>query len=87
MAEAASQIYDDLDQRYDAYAEAEAYFLNHALAIPTYYNIPWQLTKVNDYSKMYAMFGRFNGVYKNWETSTEAYTAEDYARFAAEANG
>ena len=30
---------------------------------------------------MYAMFGRFNGVYKNWETSTEGYTTEQYEQF------
>ena len=87
MAEAASQIYDDLDQRYDAYAEAEAYFLNHALAIPTYYNIPWQLTKVNVYSKPFAMFGMQNNLYKNWETSEEPYTTEQYAAFEAAFNG
>ena len=36
---------------------------------------------INDYSKINAMFGIQNNKYKNWETSTDAYTAEDYAAF------
>ena len=42
------------------------------------------MTKINDYTKKYAFYGCQNGMYKNWETSTEAYTAEDYARFIEE---
>ena len=41
---------------------------------------------LNDYSKMYALYGCQNNTYKNWETSTVPYTAEDYARFEAEFN-
>lgn len=81
MAQDASNVFDSLDNRYEAYAQAEAYLLDHALVIPCHHSISWQLTKVNDYSKMYAMFGRFNGVYKNWETSTEGYTTEQYEQF------
>mgnify|MGYP002508088273 CR=1 FL=1 len=61
MAQDASNVFDSLDNRYEAYAQAEAYLLDHALVIPCHHSISWQLTKVNDYSKMYAMFGRFNG--------------------------
>ncbi len=74
-----------MDARYDAYAEAEVYLLNHALTIPMEYEIKWQLTKVNDYSRMNAMFGAQNYTYKNWETSAEAYTAEQYEAFRSEA--
>lgn len=84
MAQDASNVFDSLDNRYEAYAQAEAYLLDHALVIPCHHSISWQLTKVNDYSKMYAMFGRFNGVYKNWETSTEGYTTEQYEQFKAD---
>ena len=78
-----SRIYDDMDARYDAYVDAEVYLLQHALTIPMEYEIQWQLTKVNDYSKMNAMFGAQNYTYKNWETSVDAYTTEQYEAFQA----
>ena len=70
-----------MDARYEAYAEAEAFMLDHALIVPAYFDISWELTRINDYSKINAMFGIQNNKYKNWETSTDAYTAEDYAAF------
>ena len=77
----AKNIFDDLDARYEKFAEAEAFLLNHALSIPSNYENAWQLTHINDYSKMYALYGCQTYTYKNWETSTEPYTADDYARF------
>ena len=77
----ADTITDDMDARYEAYAEAEAFMLDHALIVPAYFDISWELTRINDYSKINAMFGIQNNKYKNWETSTDAYTAEDYAAF------
>jgi oligopeptide transport system substrate-binding protein len=84
LVEAANAIVDDSDARYNAYAEAEAYFLENALTIPAYYDVQWQLTHINDYTKMYAMFGCQNFKYKNWETSVDAYTTEQYEAFASE---
>ena len=77
----ADAITDDLDARYEAYADAEAFMLDHALTIPSNFDIGWELTHINDYTKQNAMFGIQNLKYKNWETSTDAYTAEDYAGF------
>lgn len=62
-------------------AVAEAFMLDHALTIPSNFDIGWELTHINDYTKQNAMFGIQNLKYKNWETSTDAYTAEDYAGF------
>jgi len=76
----AKAIYD-LDERYEAFAQAEAFMLNHALVIPYNYSNYLQMTKINDYTKKYAFYGCQNGMYKNWETSAVAYTADDYARF------
>ena len=84
MVDAANQICDDLDARYQAYAEAEAYMIRHALTIPNYYNVGWCLTKINPYSKMKAMFGIQNEKMKNWETNVNGYTAEEMAAIAAE---
>ncbi|MCD7957155.1 MAG: ABC transporter substrate-binding protein [Lachnospiraceae bacterium] len=76
MVNEAATIYTDMDARYDAYAEAEAYYIEHALMVPLYKNISFQLTKINDYSKSDTQYG-------GWETNVNGYTAEDYAEFAA----
>lgn len=86
MVNEAKAIVDDMDARYEAFADAEAFLLSHALTWPEHYENAWQLTHINDYSKINALYGIQNYTYKNWETSTEAYTAEDYARFEAEFN-
>ena len=76
-------IVDDTDARYAAFAKAEAYFLDENLIFPTVYDITWCLTHVNEYSKINAMYGPCNYKAVNWETSEEAYTAEQYDAFAA----
>jgi oligopeptide transport system substrate-binding protein len=73
---AAKAITNDMDARYAAFAKAEACFLNHALVIPCSYEVGWELTKVNNYSKVYSMYGMQAYRYVDWETSTEAYTTE-----------
>lgn len=81
LVNAAKAITDDLDARYDAFATAEAYMLDHALVIPWSYSVVWQLTKVNNYTKVYSAYGNQSERYVNWETSTEPYTTEEYKAF------
>jgi len=80
---AAKAITDDMDARYAAFAKAEACFLNHALVIPCSYEVGWELTKVNNYSKVYSMYGMQSYRYVDWETSTEPYTTEQMDALAA----
>ena len=80
----ADAITDDLDARYAAYAKAEAYMIDHVLTLPTYYNVPWCLTKINPYSKMNAMFGSQNEKMKNWETNADGYTTAEIEAIKAE---
>jgi oligopeptide transport system substrate-binding protein len=75
-----------MDARYEAFAEAEAYLIQHALVIPLYRDIEWELTCVNDYSKINAPYGIQNNRYLNWETNEAGYTTEDYEAFAAAYN-
>ena len=82
MVEEAGTINDDLDARYQAFAKAEAYMIQHALCFPHYYDVGWCLTKVNPYSKMNSMFGSVNGKMKNWETNSEGYTTEEMEAIA-----
>ncbi len=84
LVKEADAITDDLDARYAAFAKAEACFLEHALVIPTHYEIEWELTKINDYSRVYAMYGMQTYRYANWEVNTEPLTtAEADANAAA----
>ncbi len=85
MVKAADAITDDLDARYEAYAEAEAYMIEHVLNLPLYFNSTWELTCINDYSKINCIYGCQNERYLNWETNVNGYTTADYEAFAAEA--
>ena len=84
LVDKANAINDDLDARYEAYAEAEAYMIENVLVLPCNYDISWELTKVNDYTKKNGLFGIDKFKYINWETSADAYTTEDYEKFAAD---
>ena len=76
LVETANATTNDLDARYKAYAEAEAYMIQHALTIPAYRSQPLCLTKIDISSKPYALFGGLNSKTKNWETNSDGYTAE-----------
>ena len=76
MVEAADAITDDLDARYAAYAKAEAYLLDHVLVLPCNYSIGWCLSKIDNDTKMYAMYGAQNEKIKNWATNSAGYTSE-----------
>lgn len=78
----AKAITDDTDARYAAFAKAEAYMISHAFTLPSSYEVAWQLTCVNDYSKIYAAYGNQNSRYVNWETNSDIYTTEQYAELA-----
>ena len=79
----ADAIVDDIDARYDAFADAEAYMLENALTMPAMYEVMLALTHINDYTKINAMYGICNYKYVDWQTSEEAYTTEQYEEFAA----
>ena len=84
----AKAITNDMDARYAAFAKAEACMLEHALVIPCSYEVGWELTKVNNYSKVYSMYGMQAYRYVDWETSETPYTTEQMnanaAAYAAE---
>ena len=84
MAEEAKAISDDMDARYQACAEAEAYLISHALVLPAYHSSSWCLTKINPYSKIHAPFGGLNEKMKNWETNADGYTTAEIEAIKAE---
>lgn len=77
MVRKANDIAGDLDARYDAFADAEAYMLKKAFLIPMYYTSHWELTTVNQYSKVYAPYGVQSDRFINWETNDQGFTSED----------
>lgn len=81
--EAANAVVDDMDARREAFAKTEAYFLNHAITIPLYYNVSWCLSKIDLSSRMNAMYGCQNDKFKNWVTNADGYTTEQSEASAA----
>ena len=82
MVAEADAITDDLQARYEKFADAEAYMLSKGLMLPTYTTVQWQLTCVNDYSKVQAAYGVQPARYINWETNDQIYTSEEWAEFS-----
>lgn len=83
MVKAAGAITDDHDARLAAFADAETFFIQNALTIPYFNEVGWQLTKVNDYSKIYCAYGMQATRYVNWETESDGYTTAAYDEIKA----
>lgn len=83
MVNDAKAITDDMDARYAAFAKAEAYMIQHALVIPCNYDVSWELTCVNPYTKIYTAYGNQSERYVNWETNSEIYTTEEIDAYKA----
>ena len=84
MVWAADAITTDLDARYNAFADAEAYMIEECLVMPYNYGTGYCLTKYNLHSTMNAMFGSCNPKMKNWETKAdEPYTQTEWAEIIA----
>lgn len=77
MVEEADLITDDFDARYEAYAKAEAYLLDKVIVLPVNYGIGWALSKVDNDTKMNALYGIQNNKIKNWDSNVDGYTSED----------
>lgn len=85
MVKAANAITDDMDKRYEAQAQAEAYYFQHALMIPLSSSGTFQLTRANAFTVDFAGYGCMMDVYKNMNATTEkAYSTAQYEQFAAD---
>lgn len=78
MVNEAAAITDDMYARYDKFAEAEAFWFEHALSIPSYQSVSWALRNSNLYSQPTTVIGCQTVKYKNWETSKSGYTTAEY---------
>lgn len=84
LVEEADAITTDMDARYAAYAKAEAFMLDNVFVLPSHYQVMWALSRIDNTSRMNAMFGIQNEKMKNWRTSVDAYTTEEAEALAAE---
>ena len=71
MVEKADAITKDMDARYEAFADAEAYTIEKVHMLPCNYNVGWCLTRYNVHAE-------FSGSrLKNWETKADGYTVDE----------
>ena len=68
---------NDLDERYAAFAKAEACMIDHALVVPAYVNVGWILTKVDPYSQIYCAYGMMSYRYVNYNTNSDGFTTTE----------
>lgn len=78
----ADAIVNDLDARYLAFANAEAYLLEHAYFIPLYAaGSFWRVSSINEYSRPYSKSGITGYRYKGYEAYDHAITTEEQEAF------
>lgn len=82
MIAEADAIVDDVDARYLAFANAEAYLLEHAYFIPLYAaGSFWRVSSINEYSRPYSKSGISGYRYKGYEAYDHAITTEEQEAF------
>lgn len=85
LVEAARAITDDSSARYTAFAEAEAYLIEHALVVPYGLSVSnFVVSKLNPWEGQYAAFGVSNQRYKGQKLYDHFLSMEEYEASAAE---
>lgn len=77
LVEEAKGEYFDMDARFEKFAKAEAYYINHAMIVP--YGITggsYQATKLNGFEGQYAGYGQATSRYKGQHLYTTAMSEE-----------
>lgn len=81
----ANAITSDVDARYNAFAEAEAYLIENVHMIPLYQaGAVYKMSCYNEYSRIYSLTGGVNYRYKGMELTNAAVTAEQQAKWKEE---
>lgn len=85
LVEAAKAITNDIPARYAAFAEAESYLIDHALAIPYGVSVSdFVVSRLNPWEGQRAAFGVSNLRYKGQKLYDHAISMEEYNASAAE---
>lgn len=79
LVDAAKAITDDLDARYEAFAKAESFLLDHAFAVPIHISSrSYQMCNLNVFEGQYASFGLANQRYKDQHLYDTSMSLEEY---------
>ena len=79
LVDAAKAITDDMDARYEAFAKAETFLLDHAFALPIHTsNRSYSMSKLNVFEGQYASFGMANLRYKDQRLYSESMGLEEF---------
>lgn len=85
LVEAAKAITNDTDARYAAFAEAEAFLINHALAVPYGTSVSnFVVSRLNPWDGQYAAFGVSNSRYKGQQLLDHFLSMDEFEASAAE---
>lgn len=85
LVEAAKAITNDTAARYAAFAEAESYLIEHALAVPYGVSVSdFVVSRLNPWEGQYAAFGVSNLRYKGQHLYDHAISMEEFEAAAAE---
>jgi len=85
LVEAAKAITDDTTARYAAFAEAESYLIEHALAVPYGVSVSdFVVSRLNPWEGQYAAFGVSNLRYKGQKLYDHPISMEEFETSAAE---
>ncbi|MCR4804885.1 MAG: peptide ABC transporter substrate-binding protein [Clostridia bacterium] len=69
----------DFNERYEAFAAAESFYLDHAIVVPGFISGgSYQATKLNGFEGQYAMMGQSSSRYKGQHVYAEAMSQEMY---------
>ena len=85
LVDAAKAITDDMDARYEAFAKAEAFLLDHAFAIPfSISSRSYQMCNLNVFEGQYASFGMASLRYKDQHLYDTSMSVEQFQAAYAE---
>ena len=92
LVAAAREETGDMDARYEAFAAAESFYIDHAIVVPGFISGgSYQATKLNGFEGQYAMMGQSSSRYKGQHVyktamSQDMYDAQ-YAEWTAAMEG
>ena len=70
---------DDIDERYEAFAAAESFYLDHAIVVPMFISGgSYQATKLNGFEGQFAMMGQATSRYKGQHVYSTAMSMDMY---------
>lgn len=85
LVTAAKAVTDDLEARYEAFAKAEAFLLEHAFAIPfSISSRSYQMCNLNVFEGQYASFGGASQRYKDQHVYDKSMSLEEFNTAYAE---